>query len=668
MSLSRAAPAVAWPTAGLALALVVAALLVAGPQDQEWKPVLLPVLWAVPGALVASGRPRIPLGWLLLGTGLLFAASALASRWMATDAAGSDWAAWLADRAGALVVPLTVLLLLLLPDGQLPSPRWRPVAWAAVSVQTILVLAWSLVAGPAGHPDREGAAGTANPLGLLPASWGPVLDALSGPVLQGPLLLGVAAVVARLRRAGPERRTVLDVLLAVAVFAVVVVVGRALWPAVADVLDVAAAALVAITMTSAVLRRRLPGVEVVVHHAFVFSVLTGLIAVAYVVAVAAAARAGLALPDEGAGVVAAVIALCLLPLRGVLQRWLRRAVYGDARDPGIAVRRLTEQVTDADGLDAVVAGLAATTAASLRARHVLVEVGTARAARGQPGPGESVRRELVASDHPLGELVVTLPPGRRAGRHDEELLDALVAHGARAVLAVQLAEALQHSRHLLVTAREDERARLRRDLHDELGPTLAALAMQLAGLQDLVTTDPATARERLSRLEQAARQALEDVRRLSRGLRPPSLDDLGLVGALVRVGEDAGLRVETDTGSCGQATARARTDDVIAPATEVAAYRIGAEALLNVARHAGTDRAGLEVARTDAGLVLRVVDHGCGTAGAAAGVGMLAMRERAGEVGGTLQVCSTHAGTIVEARLPLEQRRSGAAVATQVTA
>ena len=236
----------------------------------------------------------------------------------------------------------------------------------------------------------------------------------------------------------------------------------------------------------------------------------------------------------------------------------------------------------------------------------------------------------------------------------------LASHGGRAVLAVQLTEDLQRSRQLLVGAREDERARLRRDLHDELGPTLAALAMQLGDLQELIRSDPATVRDRLARLESAARQALDDVRRLSRGLRPPSLDELGLVGALVRAGEDAGLLVETDA-TAGFETRDAGQDGATAlpalpalpPAVEVAAYRIGAEALLNVARHAGTGRARVDLDGSDGTLVLRVSDHGRGAAGAAAGVGTLAMRERAEEVGGTLHVRSGGEGTVVEARLPI---------------
>ena len=232
---------------------------------------------------------------------------------------------------------------------------------------------------------------------------------------------------------------------------------------------------------------------------------------------------------------------------------------------------------------------------------------------------------LVSGDLRVGSILVELPRGRRSHQRDRDLLAQLADHGARAVHAVQLADALLTNRQLLVTAREEERSRLRRDLHDELGPTLAGLAMQLGGLQEILRTDPATAAERLTRLEAAARHALDDVRRVSRELRPPSLDEVGLVGAIVRAGDEAGI-VLSPSGS-GPAD--------LPPAVEVAAYRIGVEAVLNVGRHAGVGRARLEVSVIDGAVQLRVSDGGSGLGSAPAGVGILSMRERAEEIGGT---------------------------------
>ena len=420
----------------------------------------------------------------------------------------------------------------------------------------------------------------------------------------------------------------------------------------ADGLDVVGAIVLGAGLTAAVLRRRMHEVDVVIHHGLLYGVLTLTIAGVYVGLVAVFGALGQDLPPFGIGLVAGTVALVLLPLRGVLQRLLGRALYGDVRDPRAAVRRLTETVTEATTLDAVVDGLARATRTSLRAAAVTVEVQGRVAQIGTPGTGEQITLPLRAGDDRVGALQVVFPAARRVQRRERDLLDELADHGGRAVHAVLMAEALLANRQLLVSAREEERSRLRRDLHDELGPTLAGLAMQLNGLQEMLASDPATAAERLGRLEAATRDALDDVRRLSRDLRPPSLDELGLVGALEQVAHDArlALTVEGDR----------RVGGAVPPAVEVAAYRIGAEALVNVARHAGVLEASLQVAVEDAALRLEVADEGTGTGGAPAGVGSLAMRERAEELGGRL---TTHdrpgGGTIVAVWLPTTRAGSG---------
>ena len=651
----RSASAPAWLAAFLALALVAAAALL-DTDGQPWKLVLLPAFWVVPGALIASGRPRNPLGWLMLAVGILFAVAAFATQWVdGGHTTGAAWALWAADRATALLVPCTLAVLLMLPDGRLPSPRWRPVAIGVLSLQVLLVVAWSLASGPAAHPDSTWPVDPTNPAGLLPESWGPVLEGLDTWLLQAPLLVGVAAVGVRLRR--PEERSRLaGVLAAAVVFGLLVVAGRALWPAAAELFDVVGTALLAAALTAAVLRKRLHEVDVVVHHAFVYSVLTGLIAVGYVAVVALLGSRGADLPALGVGVVTAVLALCLMPLRKRLQRLLDLAMYGDTRRPHVAVRRLADTVGDATTLEAVVSGLARTTAASLRAPWVEVEVEGRRGVHGTPGAGARVRLPLMSGDLQVGTLEVEFGRGRRPGTGESALLMELSDHGGRAVHAVLLSEALLTNRQLLVTAREEERSRLRRDLHDELGPTLAGLAMQLNGLQAVLRDDPDTAAERMARLETVARQALDDVRRVSRELRPPALDELGLVGALEQAARDAGLSLTLDS----------TTTEPLAPAVEVAAYRIGAEALLNVARHAGTGEARLTLARDDDTLVLRVLDDGCGSEDSPAGVGTLAMRERAEELGGTLSIGrpAPGGGTVVEARIPVGQPDRTPEVAT----
>jgi signal transduction histidine kinase len=247
----------------------------------------------------------------------------------------------------------------------------------------------------------------------------------------------------------------------------------------------------------------------------------------------------------------------------------------------------------------------------------------------------------------LGSVAAVPGPGRRLRADELRLLAELGRHGGVAVQAVLLADQLRAGRQRIVVAREEERRRLRRDLHDEVGPTLAGLTMQLGAVRPLVHSEPDAAGDRLGRLQEAAREALQTVRRISHDLRPPALDDLGVAGALRQLADSLGL------------PARFPDPDLprLPAAVEVAAFRIGAEALHNVARHAGAAAAvevGLRTCGTE--LLLTVRDTGVGLAGGhPAGVGLTAMRERADELGGSVRVDSRPGeGTTVTARLPVQ--------------
>jgi signal transduction histidine kinase len=247
---------------------------------------------------------------------------------------------------------------------------------------------------------------------------------------------------------------------------------------------------------------------------------------------------------------------------------------------------------------------------------------------------------------------ITVAPGRRLRAEELRLLGDLGRHGGVAVQAALLTDALRAGRQRLVVAREEERRRLRRDLHDGVGPTLAGLTMQLGAVRPLVRSEPDAVAERLGHLQEAARGALDTVRRLSHGLRPPALDELGLAGALRQLADSLGLPVRLP----------AEEPPRLPAAVEVAVYLIAAEALHNVARHAGPCGVALEL-EVDAGeFVLAVRDSGPGVdASRPAGIGLTTMRERADELGGSVTVESApDRGTTVTARLPL--RESDAAV------
>jgi signal transduction histidine kinase len=210
---------------------------------------------------------------------------------------------------------------------------------------------------------------------------------------------------------------------------------------------------------------------------------------------------------------------------------------------------------------------------------------------------------------------------------------------------------LQRSRERVVQAREEERLRLHRDLHDGLGPTLGGLTLGLHAARNVVRTDPARAESVLERLSELASEATGEVRVLVDGLRPVALDALGLVGA---------IRRHTDLGEAGVAV-HVHADDVadLPPAVEVAVLRIVLEAVTNVRRHAHASRCEVRLTRDPGGMLTVVVeDDGRGldggNGGAAGGVGLESIRARATELGGAVAFGrSPLGGTRILARIPV---------------
>jgi two-component system, NarL family, sensor kinase len=381
-----------------------------------------------------------------------------------------------------------------------------------------------------------------------------------------------------------------------------------------------------------------------VRRAFVFTVLTAAVGASALLVGQVLGRLGQDLPPSGVAVVAAAAALALQPMRALLSRGVDRLLYGDVADPYQALRRLAERTHRAPDLDAVLTGLAASVAASLRVPWSCVEVDGHVGVWGEHPAGTDARAALVSGATVLGTVVVAPGPARRLRGEELRLLAELGRHGGVAVQAVLLTDALRAGRQRLVVAREEERHRLRRDLHDGVGPTLAGLTMQLGAVRPLVHTDPDVVDERLGRLQDAARDALETVRRIAHGLRPPALDELGVAGALRRLADFLGLRARFPDPDPPR----------LPPAVEVAALRIAAEALHNVGRHAGTTEVEVRLRTSADELVLTVRDSGTGLpADRRAGVGLLAMRERADELGGSVEVESRPGeGTTITARLP----------------
>jgi signal transduction histidine kinase len=331
-------------------------------------------------------------------------------------------------------------------------------------------------------------------------------------------------------------------------------------------------------------------------------------------------------------------------------------VLGEREDPYRVVAGLAYRLERSDGPGEQLVAVAAAVAEAFRSPWVGVEIDHAdgqrvvaehgtRPAAVQSLPiayrGEEVGRLLLPRDGVRAQLVT----------RDERLLADVVRQVAAAARASSLAAQLQASREQLVTAREEERRRLRRDLHDGLGPSLGAVVLRIDTARNLAADRPDDADRLLRQARDEVAAALSDVRRLVHDLRPPALDDLGLTGA---VRQQAGrvlpatvvVTVHADPG----------VEDLPA-AVEVAAYRIASEALANVARHARAARVRIALGReADGALTVTVTDDGVGIApGAPAGVGLVSLRERAAELGGRCSVtCPAGGGTVLRAVLPVD--------------
>lgn len=634
-----------------------------GAAPAPWKFLILPVVLSVPGTLIAAARPRALLGWLLLAVALCFAVSALAQVSVRSGVVDNTLltavAVWYVDRFSAVMMPIGILALLLLPDSRLPGPGWRGPVGAVVVAQLLMVVVWSFSDTPAAQPDGDWPAEVLaldNPVGVLPGAWVELVAGL-GWLLPFPMLLAVVAMAVRVRRLrGEGRSRLMTLLLALAVLVGATLGGNALGDPASDVVELVASLFFALVLVSAVLRRHLEGVTVVVHHAFVYTVLGALVVTVYVLMVGAIAATGPQLSRFGAGVLAACAALAVHPLRSRLQAWVDRLMHGDRKDPYLAVTRLAERAHGVPSLEGVLQAVAAAVAASLRARLVVVEAFGLRVEH----PARSLRIEveaaatwhraaLLAGGRQIGSVQLALRPGRHLRADERRLLQELGRHAGIAVDAVQLAQQVAEHHRALVTAREEERRRVGRELHDGLGPTLAGLSMQLGALRPLVRSAPDAVVARLAELESAAGSALQDVRRVAHELRTPVLDQVGLEQALRDVAGSLGLSaVEVD----------GRTGDLPA-AVETAAYRIACEALTNVSRHSHATTVQVRLATVDGVLLVRVEDDGRGVAvdREPTGLGMSTMRERAEELGGSLTVLpSSTGGTVVSALIPVEDR------------
>lgn len=410
-------------------------------------------------------------------------------------------------------------------------------------------------------------------------------------------------------------------------------------------------------------RQRTWSLDRVLNRSIVYAALTGAILLVYATSVVVfrALLPGdvpyaVALVSTGAG------ALLALPLRDRLQRAVNRLMYGDRHEPYRAISRLGRQLDATAGKSNIPEVVVTTVAEALRLPYAAVELdgGSGRltaAVHGERPPdlddGDLLRLRLAHGGELLGELLLApRSPGEAFNAADRQLLDDLARQAGPAIHASRLTVDLRRSREHLVTTREEERRRLRRELHDGVGPTLAGTLMKLEAARSRLTDHPDEADRLLVDLAADTRRTIDEVRRLTFDLRPPALDELGLVGAI----REQAARFERTPG--GPAIdVQAALPAALPAAVEVAAYRIAVEALTNVARHSGARIARVRIDLEHDALMLEVVDDGRGRSLGGPtdiGVGLRSMRERAEELGGSLSVTdAAGGGTRVRACLPM---------------
>ena len=593
----------------------------------------------------------------VLGIALGSALSVLASEW-AMAAPGADWMLWLGSWSWAPgYVAIVALLPSLLPDGRVPSPRWRLVPVLGVLAVVLAGLTWALT--PYEDQDfPDSLAGSTNPVGVdLAASAG--VQLLGLVVTVAAVGASVAAVVVRWRRAvGVERQQLKWVLLGVAATLVLIVLARLAPMPFGEAFAALAMLPLPAAVAVAVLRFGLWDVEVVISRSLVYVAVSAVAVLAYVTAVGLVGLVGDGASGEVSLLAVAAVAPLLLPFQTWLQRRVNRWVHGDDLEPWDELTRLGERLASAaepdELVEHVLPSVVGRTRHALRASGVRLRLadGTVLVDGAEPdGSGEAaVVLPLEYGGERLGALEVARPGG--FGGAERTLLDRLATQASVAVHTVLLARESRRARELVVLAREEERRRLRRDLHDGVGPSIAALALQVETARDLAVEDPEAAGALLSRLAPRINAVVGDVRALVHELRPPTLDELGLVAAVRELADrlSGATRVEVAAEDLGPLPA----------AVEVATYRIAGEAVTNAVRHARAGVVVVSLVREEGCLLVEVRDDGAGLREPSCpGVGLTSMRARAEELGGTFSVMSNGTGTTVVARLPLLEAPDG---------
>ena len=614
--------------------------------------------WAGMGALLAWLRPRNVLGWIILAVGTLtqlgLAEENLANAgFFGVLDPANPWVRGTPVLLLSMVTGFAIYVMLGLLPVLYPSGRWPGCAWLLPSVMVVagaglLQFQWVM---DALH------AGSAGARILVAPPWLPAL-------LFGAGLLAVwgMSVVRLVRARQPERSQLAWLLATVVALLATQFLGASIpghW------LRALCLYLFPAAIAVGMLRYRLLGIQAVLRRGLVYGVLTAAIIGIHALVLAAA---GLHLTrDPLAAISAAVlVAVGLSPLRNRLQQVVDAVLYGRGADPLAALSQwgtLGAGTPEHELLHVLLDGVREAVR-SPGVRILKPDGGTLATAGGPAAAGgpsamhtplstamPSFSTALALGGRSLGTLEVDgRTPGERYPSRDQRMLRAMAAQLAAVVHAMALTEQLQEQRDAVVNATARERERLRRDLHDGLGPSLTGVGLGLQALGDSLAPEQQGPRELLTVLHREVGSAVGEVRRILEDLVPAALAGAELAAVLPQ-------RVAAVAGQLHHTV----HIDALPPLTQAVAeavYNITSEAVANVAKHASACHVEVRVdvlgGRQGPVLAVSVDDDGTGFApDAAAGIGLASMRERAVALGGNLSVDSGPGGTSVSLTLPL---------------
>jgi signal transduction histidine kinase len=409
---------------------------------------------------------------------------------------------------------------------------------------------------------------------------------------------------------------------------------------------------IAVGITIAILRYRLWDIDVIINRTLVFGALTGILIAVYALVVTSLSQI---VHDEGNFVVsllgAGVIAVLFQPLRQWIQTAINRLMFGRRDEPLVVMTELGMSLEKVLSPDAALLHLVEMTAKTLRLPYAAVE----RADTSERVAVGSLRSEptsfpLIYHGQVIGTLLAaSRSPGEALNGADRLVLEGVARQASSIVHAARLTRDLQASRQAILTTREEERRRLRRDLHDGLGPALATLTLQAEAAREWLPTNPDRSNALLGEIIAGSQNTLAEIRRIVYALRPPVLDDLGLLSAVheqARKLSNNDLKIVVDTPE---------SLPTLPAAVEVATYRIIQEALTNVTRHARARSCKvslfinrhMDITIEDDGVGIPTPHH--------AGVGLKSIYERVDELGGSCQI-ESHPGMGTRIRVSLPRR------------